>query len=145
MTTKIISILLLPLFLVFCDSKFTINVNDKNKLRLKTQCGEIQLEVKCLYYYDYWIYLKTIDGQFDIFTNRLIISSNTDKYTPIYFKYNQKETNGHIELKKGEILEYHFRLSPKNNIKPKIFIVPNEFIICNGSSLITDTIEVWNK
>ena len=132
----IFSILFIFLF-VSCDSVYFLTIQDVKKYIICTKCDTIEIRGAIMNKHLPVIFFK-FNGNYTINVNSLIIYPEILLH-PIQIYLNGKQTPNNIEqiiISKDDILEVVFRGTGN------FYIIPSNFIECNGEPVIMDTIKV---
>lgn len=138
-------LLLSVLFLLGCD--FKMKINQEKKITVDTDCGKIEITCKNFQYVRYHLKLKVIEGEYEINTEKFKILADTTYGEPTLDWFcNDEKISGIIQLKKGENFRCYIYLSKEdltqNSLENEMKVIANGFVVCNGKSLINDTIRV---
>lgn len=130
---------------------FSLKLNNEKKYMLICNENQIEFHIKNNMGSRYRIFITAKNGNFDFFSDSLIII--TPPRYKIYnnkYIYEKKEFLGHQTVEKGKTLIYSFSMgsdfgAPTPDPSQIFFILPSNFIICNGKPLVTDTIRISLK
>jgi len=145
---KIMPLLLIMIFFSGCQS--TNLINGEKKQVIYTDCGRVQIKSKWLRTAGIKLQIKPLDGDLVIHADSAILKHpmhGTNINTRVY--HNNKKVDGQFLLKKKDVLLYKIYVSlpvdfDENyfNEYNKTYIAPNNFILCDGKPVITDTIKI---
>jgi hypothetical protein len=125
---------------------FSLAVNNEKKYVLTCKENQVEFQAK-VSIGSHKVLIKPLISDIDIYTDSLRLAEYNENIDTrfIWFKYNKQEIAGHYVIKQGKTLACHFLHFDSKRETEYILIPPNNFIMCAGQPLITDTIRISLK
>jgi hypothetical protein len=149
METKELVLILLVFCCVSCDTSQPFVIDGEKEYVLYSECGKIK--IKGSSFSTFVMVGCTFNGKYHVNTDSLKIEAaySEDEITNIRLKLNNEDFIGkEIETKERETLSFYFNLKstvPYRKTTGTIFLLPSNFITCEGKSIITDTVWIQLK
>jgi len=138
---------LLSLSLYACGT-YSLKLNGQKKYIEKCYENEIEFKAMGIRGTDCVIYVKALKGEVDFYTDSLNIITYPNNDFRVWFGYDGGKIFGHQIIKENKTLECHISYGHFGVFAPVtegILIPPNNFIMCDGKPLVTDTIRISLK
>lgn len=141
---------------LFCScgdmTRYPLKINDQKKYILSCNENYIEIKVTGLMGTRCQLYLKAKKGNFICNTDSLLLVKHPQyedvNRKSMQFRYNNNDIVGSQVIEEGKILDCYFSFGEygyDTHRTDKILIAPNNFILCDGKPLITDTIRITFK
>jgi hypothetical protein len=141
-----IFLLSVAITLMGCDKSVPLEINTNKVYPIETACGKIEFRAST---FSQWItvYQNIKSGEFELNLDSLSVSiypKDAAKIDTIKFYDKDKViVNGRRTVKSGDIVRIYFIFDkPLYTSNGTLLILPCNYIVCNNSPLISDTLRI---
>ena len=142
---NIVLCLVFLLFSLCACGTYSLKLNGQKKCIEKCYENEIEFKAMGIRGTTCVISVKALKGEADFHTDSLDIIIYPNNDFRVWFSYDGNEIFGHQIIKENKTLKCHISYGHFSAFVPnteRILIPPGNFIMCNGNSLITDTLKI---
>lgn len=139
---------ILSFFGLYACGTYSLKLNGQKGIVEKCLDNEIEFKAMGIRGTTCVLSVKGLKGEIECNTDSLNITTYPDNYFHTWFSCDGEEIFGHQVIKKSKTLKCYISYGRYGSFVPRteqILIPPNNFIMCDGKPLITDTIRISLK